>query len=45
MDLYPEEIEMLLEKLDEIKEVMVYGKEPESGLVSRLRLLRTSRIC
>ena len=30
-NIYPEEIEMLLEKLDEIKEVMVYGKEPENN--------------
>ena len=28
-NIYPEEIEMLLEKIPEIKEVMVYGKSPE----------------
>lgn len=30
-NIYPEEIEMMLNKLDEVKDVMVYGKEPESG--------------
>ncbi len=30
-NIYPEEIEMLLEKVDEIKEVMVYGKEPDEN--------------
>ena len=30
-NIYPEEIEMMLEKIDEIKEVMVYGKKPEDG--------------
>lgn len=30
-NIYPEEIEMMLEKVDEIKEVMIYGKEPEEG--------------
>ena len=28
-NIYPEEIEMLLDKIPEIKEVMVYGKSPE----------------
>ena len=28
-NIYPEEIEMLLDKQEEIKEVMVYGKKPE----------------
>ncbi len=28
-NIYPEEIEMLIEKIPEVKEVMVYGKEPE----------------
>ncbi len=28
-NIYPEEIEMLLDKVDEIKECMVYGKKPE----------------
>lgn len=30
-NIYPEEIEMLLDKVDEIKESMVYGKKPEEG--------------
>ena len=30
-NIYPEEIEMLLEKSEEIKEVMVYGKESKEG--------------
>ena len=30
-NIYPEEIEGLLEKVDEIKEVLVYGKKPEDG--------------
>ena len=30
-NIYPEEIEMKLEKIDEIKEVMIYGKKPEEG--------------
>ena len=30
-NIYPEEIEMQLEKIDEIKEVMIYGKKPEEG--------------
>lgn len=30
-NIYPEEIEMLLDKVDEIKESMVYGKKPEKG--------------
>jgi long-chain acyl-CoA synthetase len=29
-NIYPEEIEMLLDKADEVKEVMVYGKEPDA---------------
>ena len=29
-NIYPEEIEMLLDKVDEIKESMVYGKKPEA---------------
>lgn len=28
-NIYPEEIEMLLDKVDEIRETMVYGKKPE----------------
>lgn len=30
-NIYPEEIEMLLDKVDEIKESMVYGKAPEAN--------------
>ena len=30
-NVYPEEIEMLLERLPEVKEVMVYGKAPEAN--------------
>lgn len=30
-NIYPEEIEMLLDKVDEIKESMVYGKKPEAN--------------
>ncbi|MBQ2938494.1 MAG: AMP-binding protein [Clostridia bacterium] len=30
-NIYPEEIELLLDKVDEIKESMVYGKKPEAN--------------
>jgi len=30
-NIYPEEIEILLDKVDEIKDVMVYGKSPEKN--------------
>ncbi len=30
-NIYPEEIEMLLDKVEEIKEAMVYGKKPEAS--------------
>ncbi len=30
-NIYPEEIEMLIDKLDEVRESMVYGKSPEKG--------------
>lgn len=30
-NIYPEEIEMMLDKVDEIKESMVYGKKPETN--------------
>lgn len=30
-NIYPEEIEMMLDKIDEIKESMVYGKKPGKG--------------
>ncbi len=34
-NIYPEEIELLLNKVPEIKESMVYGKEPEGELAKR----------
>lgn len=30
-NIYPEEIEMLIDKIDEVKESMVYGKKPDSN--------------
>lgn len=30
-NIYPEEIEIILSKLPEVKDIMVYGKEPEEG--------------
>ena len=30
-NIYPEEIEMMLDKVDEIKESMIYGKKPDSN--------------
>ena len=30
-NIYPEEIEMILDKIDEIKESMIYGKKPEAN--------------
>ena len=30
-NIYPEEIEMILDKVDEIKESMIYGKKPEAN--------------
>lgn len=30
-NIYPEEIEMILDKIDEIKESMIYGKKPEGN--------------
>ncbi len=30
-NIYPEEIEMILDKVDEIKESMIYGKKPETN--------------
>ena len=29
-NIYPEEIEMMIDKIEEVKEVMVYGKKPEN---------------
>lgn len=46
-NIYPEEIEMLLEKVDEIKEVMVYGKSPEGENAKRKddkELIITARV-
>lgn len=46
-NIYPEEIEMLIEKIDEIKEVMVYGKSPEGSDAKRKdekELIITARV-
>ena len=46
-NIYPEEIEMLIEKIDEIKEVMVYGKSPEGDEAKRKdekELIITARV-
>ena len=46
-NIYPEEIEMMLEKIPEIKEVMVYGKSPEGEEAKRRddkELIITARI-
>lgn len=46
-NIYPEEIEMLLEKVPEIKEVMVYGKEPEGEELNKKdakELIITARV-
>ena len=46
-NIYPEEIEMMLEKIPEIKEVMVYGKSPEGEETKRKdekELIITARV-
>ena len=46
-NIYPEEIEMLLDKIPEIKEVMVYGKAPEGEEAKRRddkELIITARV-
>lgn len=46
-NIYPEEIEMLLDKIPEIKEVMVYGKSPEGEDAKRKddkELIITARV-
>lgn len=44
-NIYPEEIEMLLDKVDEIKESMVYGKKPEyNSKKEEKELIITARI-
>ena len=44
-NIYPEEIEMQLEKIDEIKEVMVYGKKPEAkSRKEEIELIITARV-
>ena len=46
-NIYPEEIEMLLDKIPEIKEVMVYGKSPEGEEAKRKddkELIITARV-
>lgn len=44
-NIYPEEIEMLLDKVDEIKESMVYGKKPEvNSKKEEKELIITARV-
>ena len=44
-NIYPEEIEMLLDKVDEIKESMVYGKEPDKNSKKEQKeLIITARV-
>lgn len=44
-NIYPEEIEMLLDKVDEIKESMVYGKKPETNSKKQEKeLIITARV-
>ena len=46
-NIYPEEIEILLSKIEEIKEVMVYGKEPEGEQAKKkddMELIITARV-
>lgn len=44
-NIYPEEIEMILDKVDEIKESMVYGKKPEANSKKEEKeLIITARI-
>ena len=46
-NIYPEEIELLLDKVPEIKESMVYGKEPEGEMAKRKdakELIITARV-
>ena len=44
-NIYPEEIEMMLDKVDEIKESMVYGKEPDKNSKKEQKeLIITARV-
>lgn len=43
-NIYPEEIEILLSKVPEISEVMVYGKTPEDGKKEKEELIITARV-
>ena len=44
-NIYPEEIEMLLDKVDEIKESMIYGKEPDKNSKKEQKeLIITARV-
>ena len=44
-NIYPEEIEMLIEKIEEVKEVMVYGKKPdENSKKEEKELIITARL-
>lgn len=44
-NIYPEEIEMILDKIDEIKESMIYGKKPdENSKKEEKELIITARV-
>lgn len=44
-NIYPEEVEMLLDKVEEIKESMVYGKKPEANSKKEAKeLIITARV-
>lgn len=44
-NIYPEEIEMQLEKIDEIKEVMIYGKKPDvKSKKEEIELIITAKV-
>ena len=43
-NIYPEEIEIMLSKIEEIKDVMVYGKEPEDDKKGDKELIITAKI-
>ena len=44
-NIYPEEIEMMIDKVDEIKESMVYGKEPDKNSKKEQKeLIITARV-
>jgi long-chain acyl-CoA synthetase len=44
-NIYPEEIEMLIDKIDEVKECMIYGKKPdETSKKEEKELIITARV-